>query len=105
MMGTGAARRNKGSAVRRRRYAGLAIDCARPLMESLDADALATWARAIKGLRCRFPLPPRDRTPHIAPNQYGDWNRWRLICRESAGVNYLRIVTHRNVSPIKGLPE
>ncbi len=30
MMSTGTARRSKGSAVNRRRYAGLAIDCARP---------------------------------------------------------------------------
>ena len=34
MISTGTARRSNGSAVSSRRYAGLAIDCARPLMES-----------------------------------------------------------------------
>ena len=37
----GTARRSAGSANRRRRYAGLAIACARPLIESERADALA----------------------------------------------------------------
>jgi hypothetical protein len=55
MISTGTARRSNGSALSSRRYAGLAIDCARPLMESGCADALATPARAIDGLRSDFP--------------------------------------------------
>ena len=47
MMSAGTARRSAGSAVSRRRYAGLAIDCANPLMESERIDALAASARAI----------------------------------------------------------
>src|SRR4029079_11044096 len=67
---TGTARRNSGSAVRSLRYAGLAIDCARPLIESACADALATSARAIEGLRSEFPLSPSRRkdVPHRFPN-------------------------------------
>src|SRR6185437_6668838 len=58
MMRTGTARRRSGSAVKSRRYAGLAIDCARPLIESDCADALANVARAIDGLRSEFPHHP-----------------------------------------------
>src|SRR5271170_3707395 len=46
-MRTGTARRSSGSAVSRRRYAGLAIDCANPLIESERRDALAVSARAM----------------------------------------------------------
>ena len=48
MISAGTARRSAGSAVSSRRYAGFAIDCARPLMESGRADALANSARAIQ---------------------------------------------------------
>src|SRR5258708_31027308 len=51
MINAGTARRNAGSAVKRRRYAGLAIDWASPLIESDRIDALAASARAIAGLR------------------------------------------------------
>src|SRR3954453_14169153 len=47
MISAGTARRNAGSAINSRRYAGLAIDCANPLMESERIDALAASARAI----------------------------------------------------------
>ena len=47
MISAGTARRSAGSAVSRRRYAGLAIDCANPFMESERIDALAASARAI----------------------------------------------------------
>jgi hypothetical protein len=47
MISAGTARRRAGSANRSRRYAGLAIDCARPLIESELADALAAAARAM----------------------------------------------------------
>src|SRR6202011_4115402 len=52
MINAGTARRSAGSAVKRRRYAGLAIDWASPLIESDRIDALATSARAI----CRPPF-------------------------------------------------
>src|SRR3954467_10178927 len=47
MMSAGTARRRAGSAVSKRRYAGLAIDCANPLIESERIDARAVSARAI----------------------------------------------------------
>ena len=47
MISAGTARRSTGSAVSSRRYAGLAIDCASPLIESARADALAASARAM----------------------------------------------------------
>jgi hypothetical protein len=48
----------------------LAIDCARPLIESAFADALATPARAIEGLRSECPQSPSRRkdVPHRFPN-------------------------------------
>src|SRR5260370_22834089 len=55
----GTARRSAGSAVKSRRYAGLAIDCASPLIESDRIDALAASARAIAGLR--------SERPHLRP--------------------------------------
>src|SRR5580700_1740002 len=58
MISAGTARRNAGSAVKRRRYAGLAIDWASPLIESDRIDALAASARAIAGLRFGS-SPPR----------------------------------------------
>src|SRR5690242_821784 len=64
MISAGTARRSIGSAMRRRRYVGLAIDCARPLMESERDDALATPARAIDGLRSDFPCHSRKDVPH-----------------------------------------
>ena len=95
MIRTGTARRRSGSAFSNRRYAGLAMDCARPLMESGCADALAVSARAIVGLRWKFPCHPRDgRMCRIAS---------RITCRlESMGadlsrvrrVKYLNKVTH-----------
>ena len=60
MMSAGTARRSAGSALRRRRYAGRAIDSANPLMESGRAHALATSARAIAGLRS-----PPDKNPPV----------------------------------------
>src|SRR5262249_43797003 len=68
MIHTGTARRRRGSAVRSRRYAGLAIDCARPLIESACTDALATPARAIEGLRSEFPLLQTEGCAHRFPN-------------------------------------
>src|SRR5262249_21383264 len=82
---TGTARRNSGSAVRDLRYAGLGIDCPKPLIESAWPDALATSARAIEGLRSEFP-PVTLETEGCAaslPESLVDWNRWTLICRES----------------------
>jgi hypothetical protein len=89
MISTGTARRRSGSAFRSRRYAGLATDCARPLIESGCADALAASARAIEGLRLEFPLSPLNRkdVPHRVPNHFVDWNRWAPICRESEESN------------------
>jgi hypothetical protein len=55
MIRAGTARRSAGSAIRRRRYAGFAIDCASPLMESERTDALANWARAMKAPVFDFP--------------------------------------------------
>src|ERR1035438_6337107 len=103
IMSTGTARRNKGSAVNRRRYAGLAIDCARPCMESERADALAAPARAIDGLRSDFfPYhPDRKDVPHRIPNQCrlesmdADLSRVRRV-------NYLKNVTHEYLVPAKG---
>jgi hypothetical protein len=67
MINAGTARRSAGSAVNRRRYAGLAIDWASPLIESDRIDALAASARAI----CRPPfriVPTFDRkdVPHLS---------------------------------------
>src|SRR6476646_6659625 len=47
------------------------MDCARPLIESLCADAPAKSARAIDRLRVEFPLTPsiRKDVPHRFPNQ------------------------------------
>src|SRR6185503_17452125 len=47
------------------------MDCARPLIESLCADAPAKSARAIDRLRVEFPLTPTSRkdVPHRFPNQ------------------------------------
>jgi hypothetical protein len=67
MINAGTARRKAGSAVKRRRYAGLAIDWASPLIESDRIDALAASARAIEGLR--FGSPPtfiRKDVPHLS---------------------------------------
>src|SRR5262249_14216268 len=84
MMRTGTARRRAGSATRRRRYAGLAIDCARPLIESVPADALAR-AGAMPGLPIedcpRHPRVGQD-VPHLRPNHF-DLNRLANLCRES----------------------
>src|SRR4029079_8503471 len=66
MISTGTARRSKGSAVSSRRYAGLAIDCARPFMESGCADALARLARAMKASVRKFPYPRIGRMCRIA---------------------------------------
>src|SRR6266567_4729110 len=54
----GTARRRAGSAVSSRRYAGLAIDWASPLMESERTDACAASARAIPASPC--PRQPRS---------------------------------------------
>ena len=71
MISTGTARRSSGSAVNSRRYAGLAIDCASPLMESERTDALATSARAMKASVRNFPChPDRKDVPHRFPNQF-----------------------------------
>src|SRR6476619_6642974 len=56
MINAGTARRNAGSAVSSRRYAGLAIDCANPLIESARADAPAASARAMPRPRLDDPL-------------------------------------------------
>src|SRR3954453_8342182 len=61
MISKGTARRSAGSAVSNRRYAGLAIHWAKPLMESARADACAASARAIAASdrcpRVRFDVP------------------------------------------------
>src|SRR5690349_22777512 len=83
MMRTGTARRSAGSATRSRRYAGLAIDCARPLIESALGDALA---RA--GAMPSLPLQVVPATlfgqdvPHLFPNHV-HWNPSANLCRES----------------------
>jgi hypothetical protein len=83
MMSAGTARRSAGSAVRRRRYAGLAIDCARPLMESLLTDALAVSTRAMRGPRSDHPDQTSNRkdVPHLPESPH--LNRETGICRES----------------------
>src|SRR4029453_12814016 len=85
MISTGTARRNAGSAVRRRRYAGLAIDWARPLMESKRAAALAVSARAIQASVRSFPYnPDRKDVPHLSESlslesKRGDLSRVRAL--------------------------
>ena len=70
MMRAGTARRSAGSAVSRRRYAGLAIDCANPLIESARADALAVSARAMLRPRLDDPLKHApEAVCRTAPNQ------------------------------------
>src|SRR5262245_61724171 len=88
MIRAGTARRRAGSALSKRRYAGPAIDCANPLMESGRADALAASARAITGLlEVLLEIPTRDRRDcRISPN-HDHKNRRFVICRESAGTN------------------
>jgi hypothetical protein len=81
-MRTGTARRNSGSALNSRRYAGLAMDCASPLIESERKDALAVSARAIASLRSDDPRQFRKMC-RIPPN-HSDKNRCAAICRESA---------------------
>src|SRR5580700_5055236 len=70
-MRTGTARRSNGSAVRSRRYAGLAMDCASPLIESDRKDALAVSARAMPASASDDPLDPVRRCvphrPRISP--------------------------------------
>src|SRR5580704_19523659 len=70
-MRTGTARRSTGSAVRSRRYAGLAMDCANPLIESDRKDALAVSARAMPASVADDPLDPVRRhvlhRPRISP--------------------------------------
>src|ERR1700688_2344579 len=64
-MRTGTARRSTGSAVSRRRYAGVAIDCASPLIECERKDALANSARAMPASVSDDPLDPvRRYVPH-----------------------------------------
>jgi hypothetical protein len=65
----------------------LAIDFAKPWMESERKDALAASARAIACLRLDGPLYPYSEgcVPHLVPN-HADKNRCAPICRES-GVN------------------
>src|SRR5438876_3309689 len=53
MIRVGTARRSAGSATNSRRYAGFAIDCANPLIESDWTHALAACARAM-------PLAPSE---------------------------------------------
>src|SRR5712671_7374911 len=84
MINAGTARRKAGSAVKRRRYAGLAIDWASPLIESDRVDALAASARAIAGLRFGSSPPSSGRMCRIFPNHF-HWNRETRTCRESRG--------------------
>src|SRR5271156_1071077 len=100
MMRTGTARRSNGSAVSRRRYAGLAIDCANPLIESERRDALAASARAIACLRSDDPLDPRSERRAASLPNHSDKNRCALICRES-GVNNLLIIVPNAFAPQK----
>src|SRR6478672_10257166 len=109
MMRAGTARRNAGSAVSRRRYAGLAMDCARPLIESARADALAISARAMPRPRVDDPLeftrPNRCAAP---PRIRCHSNRWRLCCRESESIFLVNVSTEINaatVLPEAGIPE
>jgi len=70
MISTGTALRSTGSAVNNLRYAGLAIDCASPLMESDCADALAVSARAMKASAWISPVRlDRKDVPHRFPNR------------------------------------
>src|SRR5437764_11652796 len=81
LISVGTARRRAGSAVSSRRYAGLAIDWASPLMESERTDACAASARAIPASPC--PRQPRfGWMCRISPNHF-HWNRNAVICRES----------------------
>jgi len=66
-MRTGTARRSSGSAVSRRRYAGLAIDPANPLIESDRKDALAVSARAMPASVWKNPLDPRSEKDAAVP--------------------------------------
>ncbi len=68
-------------------------------MESFRADALAIVARAMKASAWKFPLPPEPEAPRYRPESAdSDWNRWPLICRESAeSIVEQNAVTHRKI--------
>ena len=92
-MRTGTARRSSGSAVSRRRYAGLAIDCASPLIESERRDALAASARAIACLRSDDSVRhPRSKRCAASLRIVINKNRCALICREFASQYFFKIV-------------
>src|SRR6478735_3512958 len=82
MMSAGTARRKAGSAVNRRRYAGLAMDCARPFMESVLTDALAASTRAMRGPRSDHPDPTLiGRMCRISPNHFALESRSHNLSR------------------------
>src|SRR5665647_2307643 len=103
MISTGTARRSKGSAVSSRRYAGLAIDCARPFIESGCADALANSARAIEGLRSENTLPLESEG--CAASLAESLRRLESMGADLSRVprvNYLKNVTHIQFRAAKG---
>jgi hypothetical protein len=68
MISAGTARRSAGSAISSRRYAGFAMDCASPLIESERVDALAASARAMPSPRnWIFPVTRDRKDVFIAP--------------------------------------
>src|SRR5215469_12567709 len=88
-MRTGTARRSIGSAVRRRRYAGLAIDCAKPLIESERKDALAASARAMPASGRIISSARSGESGYAVSPNHLYLNRRESVCRES-GVNILK---------------
>ena len=84
MMSAGTARRSAGSAVSSRRYAGLAIDCASPLIESsTDRRARRLGARhGVAPVRIHPDHLHRKDVPHLPESLCIGIERWR-ICRES----------------------
>src|SRR5256885_6150990 len=79
MINAGTARRNAGSAIRSRRYAGFAIDWASPLIESEFTDALATSARAMPRLRSGPHHLHRKDVPHLSESLLIGIERWRFV--------------------------
>src|SRR5882757_2560759 len=93
MINAGTARRNAGSAVSSRRYAGFAIDCASPLIESELTDALATSARAMPCLQFGSHHLHRKDVPHLSESLLIGIERWRFVERRVK--EFLRFVKRR----------
>src|SRR5882672_6609845 len=92
MINAGTARRNAGSAVSSRRYAGFAIDWASPLIESELTDALAASARAMRASVRIVPTNVRSKdVPHRSESLLIGIERWQFV--EYAVSKFLTLVT------------